>query len=298
MEGNGMAERAAEAKAADLPAYLMSRGEILKKGGGGNWTLENESFKMDCKAGKGWLCWRGGVGPAGLAKGNPVDFLMAYYCMRFTEAVEELTQGFGAIAMPAPKAVAQPAPKVEPIALAGQCRQALAYLCGKRGISPKIAGMLARDGRIGQTLGRPNVAFIALDEKGRNVGYEIRGIGAAKFHRAATEGGWPYCVAAGARTAPKGAYVFESAIDALSFWTICEKRIECALLASTHGLANTDKCVATLIRAYGLSDSQIRLCLDSDEPGRACMASRPQWKSVVLQGPFKDWNEMLVSAKR
>jgi hypothetical protein len=44
-------ERAVEARAADLPAYLMSRGEILNKGGGGNWTLENESFKMDCRAG-------------------------------------------------------------------------------------------------------------------------------------------------------------------------------------------------------------------------------------------------------
>jgi hypothetical protein len=60
--------------------------------------------------------------------------------------------------------------------LARAMRASAGYLCGRRCISPKIAGMLARDGRIGQTLGHPNVAFIALDEKGRNVGYEIRGI--------------------------------------------------------------------------------------------------------------------------
>jgi hypothetical protein len=140
---------------------------------------------------------------------------------------------------------------------------------------------------------------VILDELGGYKGYEMRGAGPARFHRCATEGGWPFCVCVNPVPGkpPRGAYIFESAIDALSLWTIREGKLENVLLASTHGIANTKRTVDILKRAYGFADEQVCLCLDNDEAGSACMDGNPQWKSIRVKDPYKDWNELLVGRK-
>ena len=75
-------EKIQQARRADLVAYLIAKGEDLKRVGK-NFTIEkHDSLYIKSNM----FVWY-----SRNQKGNPIDFLMCYYDMPFQQAVEELT---------------------------------------------------------------------------------------------------------------------------------------------------------------------------------------------------------------
>ena len=93
---------------------------------------------------------------------------------------------------------------------------------------------------------------------------------------------------------PKRAYIFESAIDLMSFYTFCNKdKIEGAMFISMAGLKPT---VPKQLEAEGV---KIISCVDNDDAGRKFEADNgftrsDSVKHLLDDKGFKDWNELLV----
>jgi hypothetical protein len=51
-------------------------------------------------------------------------------------------------------------------------------------------------------------------------------------------------------------------------------------------IANTEKSVNVLKKAYGLTDAQICLCLDNDEAGSAFVGRNPQRKNLSVKDNY------------
>jgi hypothetical protein len=287
--------RAEQARRADLREYLTSRGENLKSDGGGNYTLKAPGFKLSVKNGY-WRCFEGSVG--GRESGNALDLAMGLYGMGFREAVDELSKARAREASPESGPRRDGGSRADIPPLAADSSEALAYLAGARKINPRIAGRLAEGGYVRQTAGRPpNAAFMIYDSSGRCRGCEMRGTTPKRFFRCATDAGWPFNFTVGGGAAVKGAYVFESAVDAISFWELHEGGLRGALLASAHGIGNFTSAIEVLRSAYSLGEGQICLCADSDAAGSEYAEAHPEYKRLRVKEPWKDWNDYLRSLK-
>ncbi len=92
----------------------------------------------------------------------------------------------------------------------------------------------------------------------------------------------------------KKAYIFESAIDMMSFYSYCKKeKIQETAFISLAGLKPT---VPKKLQEQGV---QIFSCVDNDDAGRRFEKdngfTRPDFVKALLDDKgFKDWNEMLV----
>ena len=110
-------EKIQQARRADLVAYLIAKGEDLKRVGK-NFTIE-EHDSLYIKS--NMFVWY-----SRNQKGNPIDFLMCYYNMPFQQAVEELTSTMlNDVQIPS----YEPS---EPSVRADNEKRVLGYLCKKR----------------------------------------------------------------------------------------------------------------------------------------------------------------------
>ena len=191
--------------------------------------------------------------------------------------------------------------------------QLIAYMCKTRKIPKEIVVELINTGLLYQskpmvTATAPNgevkrfrganAVFVHKDADGNVVGGEIQGLNSFRRYKGVASGTGDSAFMFSPVPARDGiirrAYIFESAIDLMSFYKFCDKKkLEGAVLVSMAGLKPT---VPKALQAQGV---EIFSCVDNDDAGRRFEKengfARP--KGVIEQldnQGFKDWNELLV----
>lgn len=178
---------------------------------------------------------------------------------------------------------------------ADNMRRMFAYFCKTRKIPAPIVEELVHAGLLYQSSQNGNAVFVHKDAQGKATGAEIQGTNSYKRYKGVAAGTgdsaftfMPFPTKDGK---PKRAYLFESAIDMMSFYTFCKKeKLQGVMLVSMAGLKPT---VPKKLEAEGV---QIISCVDNDDAGRRFEAenhfSRSESvKSHLDNQGFKDWNE-------
>ena len=171
---------------------------------------------------------------------------------------------------------------------ADNMRKVFAYLCQTRGIDSNIVSELAHEGLLYQDK-RGNAVFLHIDENGEIVGAEIQGTNTYKRYKGVATGTSDSLFSVKIGT-PTRAYVFESAIDLLSFRQLAkEHKLQNSVLVSMAGLK-----AATLKKLLN-SGMEIYACVDNDEAGRKFITSNnlKQRNHILKEYGVKDYNELL-----
>jgi len=191
-------------------------------------------------------------------------------------------------------------------------RRMFAYFCQTRKIPYEIVSELVHAGLLYQSentvdvtikgvkqqFKNANAVFIHKNKDGEIIGGEVQGCNSYKRFKGIAEGtgesAFIYCPVPSKDGKPKKAYIFESAIDFMSFYTFCNKdKIEGVLFVSMAGLKPT---VPKQLEAEGI---KILSCVDNDKYGRKFEAINgftrsDSVKQLLDEKGFKDWNELLV----
>lgn len=257
---------------------------------------------------------------------NSIDCLTKVLNMDFNQAVYELTgkdlSHYKADELPKkqqPQYTAPPTkislPEKKELEMPEQSdnmRRLFAYFCKSRHIPAKIVEELVHAKLLYQTeseatavingvektFKNANAVFIHKDEKGEIIGGEIQGLTSYKRYKGVAKGTgdsvFKFVPNPSADGKIKRAYLFESAIDLMSFYIFCKKeKIEGAMLISMAGLKPT---VPKQLRDQGI---EIISCVDNDDAGRKFEREngfkRPEGvKALLDNNGFKDWNAMLT----
>ena len=191
-------------------------------------------------------------------------------------------------------------------------RQLFAYFCQTRKIPAEIVEELVhakllyqseneftsvKNGNT-QKFRNANAVFVHKDFLGNTIGAEIQGCNSFRRYKGIAAGtgdsAFMFTPVSDKDNKPKRAYIFESAIDLMSFYTFCDKsKLTGAVLVSMAGLKST---VPKELQEQGV---QIISCVDNDEAGRKFEKDnsfeRPEGvKKYLDRNDFKDWNELLV----
>ncbi len=283
-------EQIEQARHADLGEYFICNGyeveqrrnELHVKGYGGLYinTETNE-----------WYCFsqadkRGGR--------NAINCLTEILGMDFKSAVEALTgERLSHIEYRTPE---RTPPKKRELVIpehADNMQKVFAYLCQTRKIDSKIVSVLAQDGLLYQDK-RGNAVFVHRDESGKIVGAELQGTSSYQRFKGVAAGTSDSLFTVKIGT-PNRAYVFESAIDLLSFRQLANPdKIQNSALVSMAGLKPNS--------LKSLSDNGLRLysCVDNDEAGIQFTAKNGliPCNKVLAENGVKDFNELLQMITR
>jgi len=186
-------------------------------------------------------------------------------------------------------------------------RRVFAYLCKTRKIPPKIveefahAGLLYQSQKTERYKGE-NALFVYRDKNNEIVGGELQGINSYKRFKGVCAGTnqdehlfmFTPCPAKDGKI--KRAYLFESAIDLMSFYSLCNKKNKMMEGATFISMAGLKPEVPKKLQAEGV---QVLSCVDNDEKGKAFETEngfeRPKGAVQYLDdNGFKDWNELIV----
>lgn len=196
---------------------------------------------------------------------------------------------------------------------ANNCRRMFAYFCQSRKIPARIVEELVHANLLYQSentvdtvingeqkkFQNANAVFIHKNEKNEIVGAEVQGCNSYKRFKGIAPGtgdsAFIYTPFPANDGSFKRAYIFESAIDLMSFYSYCKhkEKIQETAFISMAGLKPT---VPKMLQEKGV---QILSCVDNDEGGRKFEMlnnfQRPEFVKALLDNKgFKDWNEMLV----
>ena len=278
-----------KARQANLPHYLLKRGEKLKQSGQRYRHAEHESLVFTNNA----YFWN-----ARGEHGNAVDFLMSFYGMDFIEAVAELTG----------EEFTGQQKKEFDIGDENLCRdmsRAIAYLSKTRGIDYRLIKNLINKKYIYQESDTNNVIFRIYDEQLRPVGSEVNGTLSDKRYKGVQAGskyGYGFNIPIGEPL--KFVLFFESAIDLISFMEIEQakrKDLNGCLLVSMAGLKESIVRHTLDVFKGHIDALQLVLCVDRDEAGQTFIEHiKTQIKGVreyLVDPAYKDWNEQLQANK-
>lgn len=303
-------ERIQEAKlnTSELISYLNATGAQIQRVGQNEYTLKDmDSLRINTEKN----CWiRNSTGQ----KGNPVEFLVQFEGMSFRDAVKTLTPTWTeneninvrvAKALNRPQAIPpiQNAEQKESdvYTLSDNAPRAIAYLTKTRGIAPETVFKLLKQGRLAQDT-KGNAVFRVLDENKNWKGAEIVGTNTStRFKKCTAETGYGWSMHIGE---PKRLCIFESAIDAISFYELHKSHIKDTALVSLAGVTKDMTFIESVKRyaqEYGIDNKNVCLCVDRDEAGdKFLMKYKPIMgcKSYRSPEPYKDWNEMLQDGAR
>jgi hypothetical protein len=148
---------------------------------------------------------------------------------------------------------------------------------------------------IPQTFKNNNAVFLHKDENGSVVGAEVQGLNSYKRFKGVATGTrdsvFSYVPVPAKDGKVKKAYLFESGIDLMSFYTFCnKKKLEGVALISMAGLKPT---VPKKMQAEGV---EIFSCVDNDEAGRKFEQEngfKRAGGAILEKAGVKDWNDCL-----
>lgn len=278
-----------KARNADLADYFQRSGyecelrknELHVKGYGGLFvnTQTNE-----------WFCFsqqgnnRGGK--------NPVNCLTDVLGIDFKTAVEQLSGGRLVYEKKQNQDVSFSERKRGLVLpeKADNMKRVFAYLCQSRKISPELVSQLAHDGLLYQDT-RGNAVFVHKDDNGKIIGAEIQGTSSFQRYKGVAAGTSDsvFAVKIGE---PKKCYVFESAIDLLSFKQLAnQEKINNSVLVSMAGLKPNS------IKKLAESGMKMYSCVDNDEAGIKFTESNnlTACRKILEDHGVKDYNDLLKS---
>ena len=204
----------AKAKQMDLFTYLSTYEpqELVHFGGGTYCTREHDSLKIS--NGK-WYWFSRNIGGR-----SALDYLIKVKGIPFTEAVQAIV-GRSA-ELPAVLPPAREPPKRILLLPEASCSNTRAanYLAG-RGIDRELIDFCIRSGRLYESEQYHNVVFVGQDSSGKPCYANLRGT-ASDFKGEASGSDKRYSFSIPAERASRTLHVFESAIDLLSFATMCK----------------------------------------------------------------------------
>ena len=253
----------------------QKRNELHVKGYGGLFvnTVTNQ-----------WYCFsQSGTNRGG---NNAINCLTDVIGLDFKSAVEQLAGSrFSEVKRTSP---AENRKELSLPEKAENMKRVFAYLCQSRKISPRIVSQLAHDGLLYQDK-KGNAVFVHKDENGKIIGAEIQGTSSFQRYKGVAAGTSEsvFSVKIGE---PKKCYVFESAIDLMSFKQMAnQEKIQNSLLVSMAGLKpNSIKKIA---------DSGIKMysCVDNDEAGIKFTQDNnlTPCRKILEEKGVKDWNDLL-----
>lgn len=289
-------EQKERANLVNLPQFLMSHGFNLKKFGKEYVWKEHDSLhiKDNGPGERGqWFRFSENKG------GDNIGLLREYMDMSFIDAVEALTgEHIDRTYTPSrtyePKPVQQTARELS-LAEADNCRRVFAYLCKTRGLDYDMLSALIKKGVISQEEKTGNVLFKYFDTDGKVIGAEKVGTSTEhKFKGIATgsAGGHGFEVVRG--TGEK-AFLFESAIDMLSYLQMHSNELDNCRLVSMMGV-KPSIVLDTMLR-HNIAPENVYLCSDNDTAGnefaQRLQEQYPDMKRVITPDTYKDWNDML-----
>ncbi len=309
-----------DAREADLVDYFRISGYTLKKYRTEYYVEEIPGLCINPSE-KKWCCHyatKKGGGIEGRIN-NSIDCLTELLGMSFNQAVLELTgrnistmHSYDFPKSQAPEYTSPPVEKLEKIKRmlempppAQNMRRLFAYLCKTRKIPVAIVEELVHSQNLYQSqkterLKGENAVFIHKNAKGEIIGGEIQGITSFKRFKGVVAGTrdsvfmfTPYPAKDGKL---KRAYLFESAIDLMSFYSFCDKKNKLMRGTAFISMAGLKPTIPKKLQSEGV---EIISCVDNDNKGRqfesdnGFVRSESVKKHLDYQG-FKDWNELLV----
>ena len=263
-----------QARQTNLVAYLIDKGESLKRVGKNFMFEEHDSLYIK----DNMFTWY-----SRNAKGNSIDFLMYYYNMTFQQAVEELTsKPLDNIQIPSYK-------PPEPPTRAENEKRVLGYLCKRRGLKNSIVFSKKKKKKLYQDT-NGNCNFVICDWNEQPIGEETVGTGDTRYKLISTHSGFGFHIIHGN---PSDILYFESAIDLLSCYQMYQDRLTHHLLVSMGGLNSS-----IIHELHKLKpNSKHWLCVDNDLAGTNFITTMKQEMEElhIFQPPknYKDWNEYL-----
>lgn len=282
---NNYAEQIEKARQASLADYFTSSGyevertkdELHIKGYGGLFVNAETNE---------WYCFSQSEKHGGK---NAINCLTEIIGLDFKTAVEQLSgTNFARPEHYSQTQKQQEKKELELPERASNNNRVLAYLCQTRKIDISIVNQLISDGLLYQD-NRGNAVFLHKDNNGKVVGAEIQGTSTYKRYKG---------VATGTRDSlfslkignPTKAYVFESAIDLLSFRQIANpQKIQNSVLVSMAGLKPNS------LAALKAQNMKIYACVDVDEAGKKFTNDNnlTVCNNVLSEHGVKDFNELL-----
>lgn len=171
---------------------------------------------------------------------------------------------------------------------ADNMRTVFAYLCQTRKISSEIVSQLAHNRLLYQDI-RGNAVFVHRDGSGAAVGAEIQGTNSKKRFKGVAPGTTDSVFSVNLGE-PRKCYVFESAIDLLSFWQLADRqKIQGSMLVSMAGLKYSS------IKSIADSGMTIYSCTDYDKAGQKFTLDHGlrSCQRILEENSVKDFNELL-----
>ncbi len=176
---------------------------------------------------------------------------------------------------------------------ADNMQKVFAYLCQTRKIDSKMVSNLARNGLLYQDK-RGNAVFVHRDEIGKIVGAELQGTNSYQRFKGVAAGTSDSVFSVKIGT-PNRAYVFESAIDMLSFRQLANPaKIQDSVLVSMAGLKPNS------LKALSERGMKLYSCVDNDEAGIKFTNTHGliPCNRILAENSVKDFNELLQTIER
>lgn len=279
-----------QARHADLGKYFKQNGyeieqrrdELHIKGFGGLYINADTNE---------WYCFSQ---PDKKGGKNAVNCLTDILGMDFKTAVSELVRYSYSHPL-SHESISSPPTKRELVIpeRADNMRKVFAYLCQTRRIDSKIVSDLARSGLLYQDK-RGNAVFVHRDENGKIIGAELQGTSSYQRFKGVAAGTSDslFSVKIGE---PNRAYVFESAIDLLSFRQLANPaKIENSVLVSMAGLKPNS------LKTLSERGLKLYACVDNDEAGVKFTKNNGliPCNRILAENSVKDFNELLQTIER
>jgi hypothetical protein len=304
-QGHVTREQIDKAKEMDLLTYLQAYepGELVRINANVFTTRAHDSLKIS--NGK-WCWWSRGVGGK-----SALDYLIKVRGMDFVEAVQHLCgcEGYA----PSPPVYTAKPPVKPPFVLPKPYvnnERVLRYLTG-RGIKPEILEYCVKTGRLYEDE-RHNCVFVGFDGSGKAEYAMLRSSSPASvFLREADGSDKRYAFALPFNQGLDTVYLFESAIDLLSFASLRKDEWRQFNYLSLSGVYRPRQTLSETPLPAALAQHlhdhpeihHIALCLDNDDAGRLAAqticALLPSYYTAELLLPDKgkDYNRQLQIKK-
>ncbi|MDL2274312.1 toprim domain-containing protein [Oscillospiraceae bacterium OttesenSCG-928-G22] len=287
-----------DAKRTDLAAFLRYRGEkLVRSGSEYRWVYRDGAGEHDSVTVKGnrWFDHKQQIG------GDAIGFLQEFMGYSFREAVAQLIMDNGELKMKERPQLSTINSKLSiDFALPERnhnMHRLYAYLCKTRHIDHEVVTHFVRAGVLYEDTAYHNAVFLATDENNKPLGGMKKStLSGGGFRQTITGSDTRY--AFHHRGSSGRLYVFEAAVDMLSFITLHPEGWRQHSYLALDGVSS--KALHHFLAAH--EDVQdICLCLDNDAAGnqaalRIASELREQPVAVSMLLPEgKDWNDMLVT---
>lgn len=167
-------------------------------------------------------------------------------------------------------------------------RKVFAYLCQSRKIDGNLVSELAHSGLLYQDK-RGNAVFLHIDDNGEILGAELQGTNTYQRFKGVAAGTSDSVFSLKVGT-PNKVYVFESAIDLLSFRQLASpNKLQDSVLVSMAGLK------PSTLKSFAERGLPLYACVDNDEAGSRFISDNNliPCNKVLADSGVKDFNELL-----